>query len=94
MIFYAELNEQNVVVGIKMVKGELDLPNHVQIDSMDGEYMYKKYENDMWSKEKYLPDMGAIQQTEFEKLKAANEALKQSQAEQDEAIMLLMLGGM
>lgn len=94
MIFYAELNEQNVAVGIKMVNEELDVPNHIQIESLDEEYMFKKYENGEWSTEKFLPDAGAIQLSEFEKLKAESEALKQSQAEQDEAIMLLMLGGM
>jgi len=76
MLFYAELNEQNVCTGVKMVGGEMNFPNHIPIDSIDGDYLYKKYENGAWSVEKFLPDAGAIQLTDFEKLKADNELLK------------------
>lgn len=86
MIFYAELNEQNVATGVKMVNEEIDLPNHVKISSLDGEYLHKKYENGVWSTEKFLPDMGAIQLTKFEESQARLESLESTLFE-------ILLGG-
>jgi len=90
---YAELNDENVCVGIKSVLGELNLPNHVLIDSYDMSYLWKKYENGQWSEEQFLPDAGKIELTRMEQLEKRNAELEKSQADQDELLMQLMIGG-
>lgn len=55
MIIYAELNEQNICIGVKTVGEEMDSPNLVKIDTMDYDLLNRKYENGEWSEEKYLP---------------------------------------
>lgn len=84
MLNYAELNEQNVCIGVKSVHAEIDLPNHILIQEYDPSYLLKKYENEQWSEEQFLPDAGEIQRTRMEQL-------EKSQADQDELLMQLML---
>jgi len=84
MFNYAELNEQNVCIGVKSVHGEIDLPNHILIQEYDPSYLLKKYENEQWSEEQYLPDAGEIQRTRMEQL-------EKSQTDQDELLTQLML---
>lgn len=87
MIIYAVLNELGVVTGLSALSGKVDQPNMIEIVEMDYDLMNRKYENGEWSMEKFVPDYSQIELTRME-------ALEQSQTEQDEAIMLLMLGGM
>ncbi|RED34665.1 hypothetical protein [Paenibacillus sp. VMFN-D1] len=87
MVILAELNENNVCVGVKMVGEMIDDGKHVEIDKMDFElYSYRKYENGEWSEEKFLPDYAQIELDRMEKI-------EKSQADQDELIMQIMLGG-
>jgi len=88
---YAELNAENVCIGIKSVFEEMTLPNHILIDTYDMEYLWKKYENEQWSEEQFLPDVGAIQLTRMEQLEKRNAELERSQSDQDELLMQLML---
>lgn len=91
MFHYAELNEQNVCIGVKSVHEEMNYPNHVLIPEHDPSYLFKKYENGQWSEEQFLPDAGAIQLTRMEQLEKRNAELEKSQADQDELLMQLML---
>lgn len=87
MKFYAQLNENNICIGVSMLSGEVDYPNMIEIPAVDEDYLNRKYEDDKWSEEKFVPDYSQI---ELDRL----ETLEQSQAEQDEIIMQLLLGGM
>lgn len=91
MFFYAEINEQNICTGVKAVPEEMHFDNHIPIESMDFDYMWKKYENGQWSEEQFLPDAGAIQLTRMEQIEKRNAELEKSQADQDELLMQLML---
>ena len=55
MVILAELNENNIVIGLKMVKSMIDDQKHVEIDSMNDDLLFRKYENGQWSEEKFLP---------------------------------------
>lgn len=91
MFFYAEINEQNICIGIKAGPSEMHFDNHLPIESMNFDYMWKKYENGHWSEEQFLPDAGAIQLSRMEQLEKRNVELEKSQADQDELLMQLML---
>lgn len=85
MFYYAQLNDDNVCIGVSSLSGEVDVDNMIRIDSNSEDYFYRKYENGEWSEEKYVPDHAQIELTRME-------ALEQSQAEQDDLLMDLMLG--
>lgn len=85
MIYYAELNENNICIGVKTVKDVIEDSRHIEIPQPDFDYyVWRKYENEQWSEEKYVPDYGQI---ELDRM----EALEQSQADQDELLMQLVL---
>lgn len=88
MVILAELNENNVCIGVKQTLDMINDGRHVPIDNYDFEYyVYRKYEDGQWSQEKYVPDAAQVELSRMEKL-------EKSQADQDELIMTIMLGGM
>lgn len=87
MVLSALLNENNICIGVQQTTSVIDDGKHVEIESFDAEYyLYRKYENGQWSDEKYVPDAAQVELTRMEKL-------EKSQADQDELIMQIMLGG-
>lgn len=86
MFFYAVLNDQNVVVGVSALSSEVVQPNMVEINEMDYDLMNRKYEGGEWSSEKFIPDYAQIELSRME-------TLEQSQQEQDDLLMEIMLGG-
>ncbi|MET3846882.1 hypothetical protein [Paenibacillus sp. OAE614] len=87
MVILAELNANNVCIGVKMVNEMIDDGRHIEIENMDFDfYSYKKYEDGKWSDEKFMPDYAQIELDRMEKM-------EKSQADQDELIMQIMLGG-
>lgn len=55
MKYYAQLNENNICIGISMVKNEVNNSNMIEIENYNEDYLFKKYENGQWSAEKYIP---------------------------------------
>ena len=56
MIHLAEINEQGICVGTKTVKGFITDGKHVEIPEPNFDYyVWRKYENKAWSKEKFEP---------------------------------------
>lgn len=94
MMHYAEINNDGICISIKTVKNTINDANHIEIESLDFDLLYKKYENGQWSVEKYLPDAAAIQLSEFEKLKQENDSLKSQIELMQKALDDLLLGGM
>lgn len=91
MIHLAELNEHNICVGTKTVKSMIEDGRHVEIESPDFEYYsWRKFQEDGWSEEKFVPDAIAIEQTTIEKLQ---KDLDDSVMELSTAISMLMMGG-
>lgn len=68
MYCYAQLNENNICIGISQLSGEVQVENMVRIDTADTDYLWRKYENGQWSAEKYEPETTASI-TEFEETK-------------------------
>lgn len=76
MYFYAQLNENNICVGVSQLSGEVTADNMVQIESADTGYLWKKFQDNTWSTESFEPQTEAPI-TEFEQLKQ-NQALMQA----------------
>lgn len=55
LCFYAQLNENNICIGISQLSGESQETNMIPIESMDTDYIWRKYENGQWSTEKFEP---------------------------------------
>ena len=69
MIHLAELNENNICIGVKTVLHMIDDGKHVEIPEPNFDYyVWRKYENREWSTEKYEPESTAPL-SEFEETK-------------------------
>jgi hypothetical protein len=56
MIHLAELNENNICIGVKTVMYMINDGKHIEIPEPDFEYyVWRKYENGVWSIEKFEP---------------------------------------
>jgi len=68
MYFYAQLNENNICIGVSQLSGPVQANNMVEVPSFDLDCVWRKYENGQWSEEKYEPQStGPL--TEFEEVK-------------------------
>jgi hypothetical protein len=74
--FYAQLNNDNVCVGVSILAGEVTADNMVEIPNADEDFIYRKFDG-QWSVAKYQPDVPLIKKDEFEELKA-QQALMQA----------------
>ena len=43
MYIYAQLNDENIVMAVSQLSGEVDAPNMIQIDSFDHNLLGKRY---------------------------------------------------
>jgi len=80
MKFYAQLNENNICIGISQLSGEVIKDNMIEIQSFDNDKLWRKYENKAWSTEKFEPQSTAPI-SEFEQLKAEQQELSDTVAE-------------
>lgn len=93
MKFYAQLNENNICIGISQLSGEVIQDNMIEIPAADNSYLWKKYENGVWSAGTFEPQSTAPI-TEFEALKAENVALRNDLSNAVmELSMLIAMGG-
>ena len=80
MKFYAQLNENNICIGISQLSGEVIQDNMIEIQSFDNDKLWRKYEYSEWSVEKFEPQSTAPI-SEFEQLKAEQQVLSDTVAE-------------
>ena len=59
MKFYAQLNENNICIGISQLSGEVVQDKMIEIQSFDNDKIWRKYENKEWSAEKFEPQSTA-----------------------------------
>lgn len=85
MFYYAELNEDNVCFSIVYSSKKSQSDSHIEINQMDENYLFRKYNDGEWSEEKYVPDHAQIELNRMEDL-------EQSQSDQDDLIMSILLG--
>lgn len=78
--YYAELNDNNICIGVSCLKSEIDRQDMIRIDKYCEEYLWKRYENNEWSEEKFVPDLG-IELTRMEELEQQVQALNIALAE-------------
>ena len=57
MNYYAQINENNIVIGISQLSEETKNDELIKIESYDEDYLWRKYENGVWSIEKYAPPL-------------------------------------
>jgi hypothetical protein len=55
MYFYAQLNDNNICIGVSQLSGEIIDPKMIAIESVDTDKIWRKYENGTWSTDKYEP---------------------------------------
>lgn len=48
MFYCAQIDTQNICVGISQLSGEIDVENMIPIDSMDGALIGKRYNKGIW----------------------------------------------
>jgi len=80
MKFYAQLNENNICIGISQLSGDVIQSNMIEIQSFDNDKLWRKYENEAWSVEKFEPQSTAPI-SEFEQLKVEQQVLSDTVAE-------------
>lgn len=68
MFCYAQLNENNICIGVSRLSGEINDPKMIPIPLPDPDYIWRKCENGQWSTEKYEPQSTAPL-TEYEETK-------------------------
>lgn len=81
MFLYAVLNENGVCIGFSSLSGEMLREDHIPVESMDEDLLYRKFEEGEWSQEKYVPDHGAIELSRMEAVEQELEQAKQKNAE-------------
>lgn len=47
-MYYANLNDENICIGISCLSGRLNKPNLIEIDKFDKSLVGKKYKNGVW----------------------------------------------
>lgn len=87
-MIYAQLNEENVCVGISDLSGEVQDPHLIPLKEFDLSIMGKRYENSMW-KEVEKENEPTPPPSDMELLMQAitDSEIKQLQAEQDRALL-------
>ena len=84
-MFYAQLNENSICIGVTETTGRIDSLSMIELSSFDAEKLNRKWENGQWSEIKFDPQT-VIPLDEIEKLKAENLELKLALAELAEVI--------
>ncbi len=46
---YAQIDENGICVGISQVAGEINSPNHIELETEDYSYLRKVYSNNQWT---------------------------------------------
>jgi hypothetical protein len=55
MYNYAQLNDVNICIGVSRLKGQVEDEKAIGIPTYSEDYIFRKYENGVWSEEKFLP---------------------------------------
>ncbi|WP_031517465.1 hypothetical protein [Desulfofalx alkaliphila] len=79
---YAQLNKDNICIGVSTLSGKVDFPHMIPIDNSDGDYIWRKYEKGQWSEEKFKPDIEGVE--------APEESVEDKLARLEEQNLILM----
>lgn len=102
--YYARLKEDNVCIEIVSTPKDLkDVKGYVKIPDYNPTLLYRKWENNQWSSERYEPEVDAVIQDRLNSLEEENANLQNGVNNLNSNIQLLegtiaelmtMLGGM
>jgi hypothetical protein len=84
-MIYAQLNHDNICIGLSVLTGETNDSKLVEIPEYSESYLWKKYENGIWSDIKYIPGTVVLKKDEIELLMSAitqQEAIIRTQNDQ------------
>lgn len=73
MPVYAQLNNDNICIGISSLSNEIDSLGLIKIETYDTNFLYQKYENGQWSGEKFPPQFSNSAITVEQQLKSLKE---------------------
>ncbi len=59
MYIYAQLDENNICIGVSRLSGPVNVSYMIPVDSIDSDKIWRKYENGQWSEGKYEPETTA-----------------------------------
>lgn len=48
MFYYAQIDENNICIGVSQLSGEINAPNMILLESYDASLLGKKYNNRAW----------------------------------------------
>ena len=85
MKYYAQVNENNICIGVSALNGAVTSSNMIELDGYDENFLGKKFENNTWSEERFLPDFAQIEISRMEKL-------ERSQEDQDDLLTDILFG--
>jgi hypothetical protein len=57
MPFYANIDQTGLCIGVTETLEAIADPNSIEIDGLDGNYLYRKFENNQWSIGKFPPTL-------------------------------------
>lgn len=92
MYIYAQLNQNDVCIGISQLSGEVESDKLVRINSFNEDFLWKRYDRETltWSEEKYEPESNAPL-SDFERLQQQVE--QQNLAIAELSMLLASQGG-
>ena len=95
MSYYAQLNENNICIGVSNLSGTVDVPSLIPLPEFDISLMGKKYSNGLWEEVESEP-VPEPEPTEQELIQAEillNQAeIIAKQNEHDEVLAEILLG--
>ncbi len=66
MPYYAQLNEENVCITISQLSDKSSKNNMVEIQNMDENYLWRKFEGGKWSDDHFFPDKIILKKDELQ----------------------------
>ena len=95
MFYYAQIDENNICIGVSQLSGEVSLPSMILLDVQDVSLLGKRYNNVAWE-EVAQPEPSAPEPTEQDFLQAEillnQVSILENQRAQDAVMAEILLG--
>lgn len=75
--YYVRLNENQIGVNIVTSPKKINADGYIEIPDYSETYLYRKWENNQWSQERYEPSFEVELQQKVEQLEQENQTLVQ-----------------
>lgn len=78
MFHYAEINIDQLCIGVKSVSSKIEDQFNVPVETPDSDYLNRKYIDGQWSTEKFVEDIPSLKLSEFEEVKRKQELMQKA----------------